>query len=301
MPFNFKPAAVVALNEIWIRTNLDKWLSDLRTASFLLEKDAILTATASRAVFGEEVMSRFIRDLHLYARTAGWLLFGAVSRAPSMTTMRTGAEECKMYPEGEGDPICPFKATEVPCACDWDDNYATEETCTAFPRDGIDSSRYVQSSFVEGQKNDADPSTGNRSPLENRPVYDQASKTNWWESFDELPVGAIVEEETSSLNATASSFNATASSFNLTLLGFNVTTSALNTTNNRARMLSESDVNKTLSESGFYSTYDRVRTLSAMATVEFPLYNYFPGRDESKHLGMYLGIEADGMVNEYPQ
>lgn len=220
------------------------WLSDVRTASFLLEQDAIVTATNSRAVFGQEVMSRFTRDLHLYTRTAGWLLFGAVARSPSLTDMRSGAEECKMYPEGEDDPICPFKVDEVPCACDWNDNFATEGTCTIYPMHGMNSSRYIQSGTVEGQKNDADPFTGNRPPKENRTVYDQPSKTNWWASFDEMP-----------------------------------------------------GVYKGENASGFNTTYDRVRTLSAMATVEFPIYNYFPGRDESKHLGMYIGIGADGMVS----
>jgi hypothetical protein len=79
------PGAVVSLSEIWIRTNLQKWLTDVTIGSFKLEQDAIVTATLSRAVYGNEVMARFMRDLHLYSRTVGWLLFGALLRSDSFT------------------------------------------------------------------------------------------------------------------------------------------------------------------------------------------------------------------------
>ena len=48
--------------------------------------------------------------------------------------------------------------------------------------------------------------------------------------------------------------------------------------------------------SGFETTYDRVRVLSALAVIHFPLYNYFPGRDEERHLGSFIGMDADGSV-----
>jgi len=67
------------------------------------------------AEFGREVMSRYARDLHMYTRTTGWLLFGALRRSASFTELRTGSEECKYY---EDDPdACPFKKREVPCDC----------------------------------------------------------------------------------------------------------------------------------------------------------------------------------------
>lgn len=49
--------------------------------------------------------------------------------------------------------------------------------------------------------------------------------------------------------------------------------------------------------SGFGTTYARVRVLSALSSILFPLYNYFPGRDEDRHLGSYIGAENDGMVS----
>ena len=36
-------------------------------------------------------MSRYARDSHMYTRTTGWLLFGALRRSASFTELRTGA------------------------------------------------------------------------------------------------------------------------------------------------------------------------------------------------------------------
>lgn len=137
LTFFFWPVAVVWLGESWIRGNLQKWLEDVRAASFALEQDAIVTATLgkhpygsshacicpgivnsepppptflARAAFGQEVIDRFMRDLHLYTRTAGWLLFGALQRSEAFTYMRSGAEGCKEYEEKSQ---CPFKDTQV--------------------------------------------------------------------------------------------------------------------------------------------------------------------------------------------
>ena len=241
-------AAVVTLNEVWIRSHIDAWLSNVRTSSFLLEQDAIVTATNARAVFGQEVMARFMRDLHLYSRTAGWLLFGAVSRSAAFTKSRTGAEECKTYrypPDPkDGDPICPFMENEIPCDCDWDDNFATNETCSDYDDYGLGSSRYVQTGTFEGQRSNINPLTGDRPRTFNRTyVYTGPSDTSWWDSYDLLPGS-----------------------------------------------------DKGDAAAGFETTYDRVRVLSAISAVEFPMYNYFPGRDENVHLGAYIGMEADGMV-----
>ena len=112
-------AFIVMVAGLSIRGNMDKWLADVKAASYLLEKDAVDTAALSRAAFGREVMSRFIRDLHVYSRTAGWLLFGGLQRSESINPFRSGAEECKYYSK---DANCPFKTREVPCDCAWNDN-----------------------------------------------------------------------------------------------------------------------------------------------------------------------------------
>lgn len=45
--------------------------------------------------------------------------------------------------------------------------------------------------------------------------------------------------------------------------------------------------------SGYETTYDRVRVVSAVSVADFPLYNYQPGIGEQRMLGTYVGFEAD--------
>ena len=52
--------------------------------------------------------------------------------------------------------------------------------------------------------------------------------------------------------------------------------------------------------SGYNTAYDRVRVLSAVAIVEFPIYNYAGGWSErAKYLGTHVGLAADGMVSGF--
>jgi hypothetical protein len=51
-------------------------------------------------------------------------------------------------------------------------------------------------------------------------------------------------------------------------------------------------------EQGYATVFDRTSAMSAMATVNMPLYNYRVGR-RRKHLGMFIGFEADGMLAGY--
>lgn len=223
---------------------MDKWLADVKAVSSMIEKDAVVTATLARAVFGQEVVSRFMRDLHVYARTTGWLLFGGLQRSGSFSQMRSGSEECKTYEENTFD--CPFKTEDVPCDCAWDDNYASEGQCINYDSQGINSSRYLQTNMFEGLRSDIDPSTGNRVASSFPNISTSPEETAWWASPDEMP-GA----------------------------------------------------SKGAQASGFSTVYDRVRVLSALSVIHFPMYNYFPGRDERIHLGSYVGLAADGMVRIY--
>lgn len=55
--------------------------------------------------------------------------------------------------------------------------------------------------------------------------------------------------------------------------------------------------NETLVQ-GYTTVFDRTRIMSASAVVGVPLYNYRLGGSK-KHLGMYIGWEADGMIGGY--
>ena len=50
---------------------------------------------------------------------------------------------------------------------------------------------------------------------------------------------------------------------------------------------------------GYATVFDRTRVMSAMAAVIMPLYNYLIGSTHEKHLGIYIGFEADGMLAGY--
>ena len=66
---------------------------------------------------------------------------------------------------------------------------------------------------------------------------------------------------------------------------------------NDTAKLPGSSVNSTLGQR-FATIYDRVRAIAATAVVNIPLYNY-PRRCHRKHLGIYVGFEADGMIIGY--
>jgi len=58
-----------------------------------------------------------------------------------------------------------------------------------------------------------------------------------------------------------------------------------------------STVNSTLWQQGYATVYDRTRVISASAVVNVALYNYHSRH--RKHLGVYVGFEADGMAAGY--
>ena len=64
----FEKAAVVSNGEVWIRSNIDKWLYDVSELSFRLESDAITTATLARGnstqlVVGNASSTQMIRKI----------------------------------------------------------------------------------------------------------------------------------------------------------------------------------------------------------------------------------------------
>lgn len=65
-------------------------------------------------------MFRVARDVHVYTRMAGWLLFGGLNRADSFTFQSTGSEECKSYGKNFST-TCPYMLDETltACPCEW--------------------------------------------------------------------------------------------------------------------------------------------------------------------------------------
>ena len=130
--------------------NIPVWLDDVRERSVEIERESINTAAMARALFGREVMARFIRDLHLYTRVAGWLMFGALSRSESFTSATTGADMCKYFENSsQADLLCEYAVSEdlSPCACEWTD--PREGDCTWYNDSMI--VRQLQTRFYEGK------------------------------------------------------------------------------------------------------------------------------------------------------
>ncbi|CAB9515800.1 expressed unknown protein [Seminavis robusta] len=167
---------------------IPEWLGEVKDRSILIERNSIITALNARSFFGEQVLTRFIRDLHVYSRVAGWLLFGAINRANSFTKTLTGADECKLY-EKNGDPLCPWLLNPENTACDCDWNDPGGKTCTIF---NTTSSRHLQYRYYEGQSDDTD-ALGTRMVTSFPRVAMHPSSTNWWNETEKMP-GAEKQE-----------------------------------------------------------------------------------------------------------
>jgi hypothetical protein len=158
---------------------LPSWLHSLKDASYDIELSMLDNAASLRASYSGAVMMEPIRDLHLFTRVSGWLLFGGISQSNSITEMVQGTEECKEAEFGEcdiyDDPL------RTPCDCRWRDPRSIE--CQIFSNDP----RYLQLSFFCGQAQDADPSTGDRNNV-SFPLHDVTPNTTlWWTNVSDLP------------------------------------------------------------------------------------------------------------------
>lgn len=134
--------------------NIPHWLSDVRDRSIEIESASIGTAAVARALFGREVMTRFIRDLHVYSRVAGWLLFGGIRRATGFSYTTTGADMCKNYENASFASVtCPYilSKTLSPCACEWNDSAVQQGQMSCTWYNDSYTARVVQHRFYEGK------------------------------------------------------------------------------------------------------------------------------------------------------
>ena len=147
-----------------------------------LELDRLNLAARSRAYYAEAALAEPLRNIHILARIAGWLLFGGLERSDSFTELETfGIEECKVYEPHES---CPFYADKnrALCSCQWDDSWGKE--CYDYEED----TRYLQKVWFVSQRRDADPITGNRNSTPSFPTWGTTPDTTWWwNETSELP------------------------------------------------------------------------------------------------------------------
>jgi hypothetical protein len=189
---------------------------------------------------------------------AGWLFLGSLRRADSFTFQATGSDQCKFYTD-ERNETCPFfqDNTLTPCLCDWDDPWPGHE-CTSL------------SETLQATMGNPFNTSFNTTFYRKHPRYWQH---RWYEgkSSDADEVGNRLSSTYDNVDYWAN------------------TTNWWNDTSTMPGAYKES------SASGYTTTYDRVRVLSALSVADFPLYNYYAWAGEKRMLGTYAGLEADGM------
>lgn len=156
-----------------------------------LNERSLYTLAKARAVFSARVISPSFRDVHLMSRIAGWLFFGGLQKANSVTAMTTASEECKKIPFPRKDPDhgCPYvqNLSNTPCDCKWKRNGDSESTqCFDYDQDYDQDSRYLQQLWWFGSKQDAWPN-GDVNFTSYPDVATSAANTSWWSDWNAVP------------------------------------------------------------------------------------------------------------------
>jgi hypothetical protein len=179
VPLLLTNVAICGLVSHAILLVLPSWLETLKSESNGIEVGALLKTASLRASFSQAVMIEPIRDLHLFTRVIGWILFGGIHLTDSVASVQSGTEECKYWEFGQ----CPVYQDShlCPCSCEWRDPRPLR--C----RDYMSDARYLQSGFFCGQSSDVDPKTGNRHNV-SYPLHSTSpNQTSWWTDIFELP------------------------------------------------------------------------------------------------------------------
>lgn len=156
--------------------------------SIRLEKQHLQVLAQSRAQYAGEVLYETARDLHVYKRFAEWLLLDVIVRSDSFTTVDSGVEECKTYPD---DLSCPFFADKkrAACDCEWNDRNGGDWNSINYGecQDFDENPRWLQRSLWSCQREDADNITGVRESSSFPRIDTSPRNTSWWDQVAELP------------------------------------------------------------------------------------------------------------------
>lgn len=119
--------------------NIPELVREVQDSSIEFEISSLQPLAQARAHFGNLVAAGSFRDLHIFTRAAGWILFGATQKSFSYPAMITGAEQCKHYPFNQKD--CPFfNQIDTACDCDWPvASLPQSAQCYDYKSQGIDS------------------------------------------------------------------------------------------------------------------------------------------------------------------
>ena len=233
-------AAAVSLRVLMV---LPVWLGSVEETSYDIQLEDMTIASKFASKNAEAFMATPVRDLFLINQVAEWMFTGAISREENaFVSMRSGAEECKMYDTVGECPYFDDKVNNAPCDCSWEKPQPKE--CVAY--EGDSDTRRMQRLFFAAKRSDADPQTGDRERSSFPLVDASARNTSWWQNILEMP-GA----------------------------------------------------SKGSRAAGHKTTFDRVKVMSALSTIIFPIYNYrtfLVHSEDHRFMGVNIGFEADGML-----
>ena len=165
-----------------VASEIPSWVDKAADLSLSLEQSAIQNTADRKAAVLQILLSKSVRNHHLYTRVAGLLLFGGLPRSQSFTKIHETTEECKYYSPDESCPF--FESNSSVCACEWKDLNPVE-SCTSF---GETYTRDLPERFFFAQARDADPNTGKRENASSFPEFDFSAETTlWWNSTSDLP------------------------------------------------------------------------------------------------------------------
>jgi hypothetical protein len=163
------------------------WTESVELASNSIEEDTLQFVAEGKARNLGTLVAGPMRDLHVMARLANWLIFGGIQRSNMVTHMDSATEECKES-ISEGVQCPSYTQERMPCLCEWEcqEEWSSPFGCQQTP-DGIEP-RYLQTQNFVVQKLDADLNTGNRKSCPSFPeLSNTPATTSWWTNISEFP------------------------------------------------------------------------------------------------------------------
>ena len=163
-----------------ISESLPDLVEEVENLYVQLERQSLSSLVHFRAEFAVEVISAQLRDLHLYYRLSGWVLFGALQRSDSYTKMTTLANFCKTQEYGTctGFP----SEDDAICDCSWDYKLPSMVPC----QDYGDDARRKQVLFWVGLSEDAF-ANGDRNRTSFPAFGTHYNNTEFWEDQRTVP------------------------------------------------------------------------------------------------------------------
>eukprot|EP00592_Proboscia_alata_P029677 CAMPEP_0194443728 /NCGR_PEP_ID=MMETSP0176-20130528/126869_1 /TAXON_ID=216777 /ORGANISM="Proboscia alata, Strain PI-D3" /LENGTH=1495 /DNA_ID=CAMNT_0039270017 /DNA_START=354 /DNA_END=4842 /DNA_ORIENTATION=- len=171
---------VISIFVCWyVSRDLYKLIDNKEKIYMELMRDVLRVNTKLRSQLATETMKMTSRDLHLLSRVASWLFFGAIERSDSFTEMRTGADECKIFPD-DGTSCSYYR--DAQCDCNWF-QLISDRNCSDYENKV---SRDRQKVVYEGQSQNTGPN-GDRNSTTFPYIAKTPETVAFWSDVNSVP------------------------------------------------------------------------------------------------------------------